>query len=139
MTVAILESVGYAIADAIERMENAGCVIKRIRTTGKQALSPIWTQIKSDILGRPVEVPEIRESELWGGALFSMKAVSNRDLTFLSHEKTRVGQTYYPDSKKHLLYKELLSMFQSLYPANKPLFAQWARIDFARGPTTQRD
>ncbi len=139
MTVAILESVGYAIADAIERMEHAGCVIKRIRTTGKQALNPLWNQTKSDILGRAVEVPEIRESELWGGALLSMKAFSNGDLALLSREKTRVGQTYFPDPQKHSIYKELLSMFQSLYTANKPLFAQRAHIDPARDPTAKRD
>jgi len=128
MTLAVLESVGYAMADAIERMARAGCEIKRIRTTGKQALSSFWNQIKSDILGKPVEVLEIQESELWGGALLSMKAIFEKDLTLLCREKTRVGCTFYPDLQKNALYAELLKIYQNLYAANKALFSQFDKI-----------
>jgi len=138
MIVAILESVGFAMADAIERMEQTRCSIKTIRTTGKQALSPLWTQIKSDILGKPIAVPHIQESELWGGALLAMKERTRKDLPSLCRDKVRIDHTFYPDRRKNEVYKELLSIFQSLYAVNKPLFASFREIEERRRDRTRQ-
>ncbi|MEW5817360.1 MAG: FGGY family carbohydrate kinase, partial [Spirochaetota bacterium] len=46
MTRAVVESVGYAIRDIIEVMEEIGCKVHDLRITGSQSKSPLWNQIK---------------------------------------------------------------------------------------------
>ncbi len=57
MTRAVVESVGYAIRDVVEVMEEIGFAVEDLRITGSQAKSAAWNQIKADITGRRIRIP----------------------------------------------------------------------------------
>ena len=51
---AVLESVGYALRDAAATMEENGCQLGEIRVSGGHPHAPGLSQLKADILGRPL-------------------------------------------------------------------------------------
>jgi xylulokinase len=123
MSVAIMESTGYAIADAVRRMENAGCTVRTIRTTGGQAANFLWNQIKADILQKPVELPTVTESELLGNAILSISAFTNREIPVISRQTVHIKETFLPEENRAKEYQYLLNLYTRLYESNKELFS----------------
>ncbi len=66
---AILESVCYAVRGNFEELERMwGMKLKKIIYTGGTASPVFWAQMMSDVLGRPIYVPEIEQSAGSAGA-----------------------------------------------------------------------
>ena len=55
---ALLEGVGFAVADIVDQVATWCGVPNRIRLTGGGAASPVWRQILADILDHGVEVSD---------------------------------------------------------------------------------
>jgi len=66
---AVVESIGFSVKDALERIRAAGIAVKEIRACGGQAKNPAWCRMKADILGIPLLVPAIEDAELTGDAV----------------------------------------------------------------------
>ena len=45
---AVVESIGFAVRDLVETLEENGCAIEELRVSGGQARSGIWNQMKAD-------------------------------------------------------------------------------------------
>lgn len=54
----ILESIAYEYADFLGEFANAGLPVSEVLVTGGGARSPIWNQIKADVIGVPWRVPQ---------------------------------------------------------------------------------
>ncbi len=121
MCVSIMEGVAYGMAQIIERMERAACGIHRIRTTGGQAQSSIWNQIKADVIGKAIEVPEVLESELLGAAIYAISCLAKKQIMEVSNELFRTRTTVLPDTQNREIYRELLTIYNSLYERNVDL------------------
>ena len=65
---AVVKSIGFAVRNMIELMEEAGFDIDNIRVSGGQARNPLWNQMKADMTGKKILVPEIYDGELLGCA-----------------------------------------------------------------------
>lgn len=120
--VSVMEGVAFGIADIVNRIKDNGGEIKKVRSTGGQTLSPIWNQIKADVLGEKIEIPSVNESELLGTAIFAMSYTYEKDISKIVKEIVRIKKTFYPDYKKHSKYIKLLRVYQELYQRNKDLF-----------------
>lgn len=122
LLVSIMEGVGFAIAEIINKMKSKNCTIKKIRTTGGQTLSPLWNQIKADIVGQEIELPYVNESELLGTAIFAIAGIHNKNIVEISKKLVKIKKIFYPDYEKHSKYNKLLKVYQELYQRNKDLF-----------------
>ncbi len=122
LAVSVMEGVAYGMAQIMARMESAKCSIERVRTTGGQALSRVWNEIKSDVVGKPIEVPEITESELLGAAMYAISHLQGRPIVEVSNSLFRISYTVEPNTAKHRVYKEIQLIYDSLYEANAGLF-----------------
>lgn len=99
---AVVESIGFAIRDLIETMEEQGCRIPELRVSGGQARNPVWNQMKADITGRRVLVPEVIDSELLGSAACSLLGMGEFDsLISASDALVRFGDIFEPNPKEH--------------------------------------
>ncbi len=72
---AVVESIGFGIRRILDIFEEGGYPVDEIRVTGGQARNVIWNQMKADITGRTVLVPEIEDAELLGCAICALTAL----------------------------------------------------------------
>ncbi len=68
---AIMESNSYTIKKVLDICGQAGCLTKKFIAIGGGANSEPWLQIKSDVLGMPVFVPEVLEASTRGCAILA--------------------------------------------------------------------
>jgi xylulokinase len=135
MTRAVVESVGFAIRDVIEVMGENGLAVEELRVTGGQARSPVWNQVKADITGRRILLPESLDSELLGDACVGLYALGRYDsLAEAAEEVVRIRRTFDPNPGVTGLYGELFGLYRSSYRGLKDVFAALARIPLEEEP-----
>ena len=62
----------------LEVSENVfGCTIDTLNTVGGGARSAVWQQIKADITGREIEIPEVEEATPLGSGAFGRDRCRN--------------------------------------------------------------
>ena len=72
---ASLEGVAYSLHHNITVAERSGAVVGELRAIGGAANSRLWTQIKSDITGKPILVPSSDTATTLGAAILAGVAV----------------------------------------------------------------
>jgi xylulokinase len=80
---------------------------------GGGARSPVWNQIKADVLGVPYQPLEGAEFGSWGSAMIAGKAAGIfDDLAIVAHEHARpAGDPINPDAEIYSEYAPLVSQY----------------------------
>jgi xylulokinase len=131
MARAVVESVGFAIRDVIEVMGESGLAVEEMRVTGGQARSPSWNQIRADITGRRILVPEILDSELLGGGIVGLYALGrHRSLEAAAEALVRIRKVHEPRPELTRGYAELFGLYRQSYRGLKDVFAALSRPQF---------
>ena len=68
---AMLEGLSYELRTNIEAIERQGTEITEIRAIGGGARSAFWSQLKADITGKPLVVPNVTEAAALGAAMLA--------------------------------------------------------------------
>lgn len=126
---AVLESVGYAIRDVIAAIEEHGIQVKELRVAGNPSKSELWNQVKADITGVPILIPEIEEAELTGDlcvAQFGLKEYAS--LPEAADQLVEIKKTYHPENDSAAVYDELFGIYRESYQALKGVFSDLANI-----------
>jgi len=63
---AVVESIGFSVRNGCDRLVQAGCSFNELRVSGGQARNNSWNQLKADLTGNIVHVPQVEDSELLG-------------------------------------------------------------------------
>lgn len=71
MVRAVMEGVAYSLRHNLDVANEAGATVGTMRAMGGAANSHIWTQIKSDITGKSIEVPTSDTATTLGAALLA--------------------------------------------------------------------
>ncbi len=129
MTRAVVEAVGYAIRDVLEVMVENGLAVEELRVTGGQARSPLWNQIKADITGRRILVPENQDSELLGDACVALFALGEHDsLAEAADRVVTIGRRYEPQGGVEALYREMFELYRASYRGLKEVFRRLSEV-----------
>lgn len=116
-----LESVGYSIAQHVAILEEHGVELKHIIVVGGGVKNSEWLQIIADIIGKPLQVPEITIGASYGDAMMAALAAGVfKDFSEL-HEKIRIKQTIEPDPARHEAYEPYQKMYDRLYLENRDM------------------
>ena len=120
---AVVEGVFYHLRWMLECQDKKIKTSDTIRFVGGTALSPLFCQILSDILGRKVETVESPQNVGSVGAAAVM-AVGLGLAKTLTEAASFIpaNATYEPDMEKHAAYEQYYQAFKKLYKANKDLF-----------------
>ena len=133
MTRAVVESVGMAIRDVLEVMEEQGLVVEDLRITGMPSRSAVWNQVKADITGHRILVPAVADSDLSGDASLARYALGDYPtLAQAAEAMIGIGATYEPDPGRHSRYDDLFLAYRQAYQSLKPLFP---KLSTARSPS----
>jgi xylulokinase len=131
MTRAVVESVGFAIRDVLEVMGENALAVAELAVTGGQARSPVWNQIRADITGRPIRVPEVMDAELLGDAIVGLYALGRYPtLASAANALVRFGREYTPRPELAGSYGEMFQLYREAYRGLKETFARLAQVRF---------
>ena len=111
----VLESVAYEYAYYLKILRELipGLNLFEARVVGGGARSPVWNQIKADVLGVPYQPLEGAEFGSWGSAMIAGKAAGIfDDLAIVAHEHARpAGDPINPDAEIYSEYAPLVSQY----------------------------
>lgn len=118
---AIMEGVAFAIRDNLEiYVDKYEKKIEKILISGGGSKSKIWSQIFADVLGLPIIIPTVVETETRGSAILAGYGVglfsSNQ---FDLQEDVSVIK---PNEKNFDLYGKMFNVYKDLYAKNKESF-----------------
>jgi xylulokinase len=92
--------------------------ISEIRITGGGEKSPIWNQIKADVLGLSVVQIEASEGAPRGLALLAGYAAGIfKDLDDAAQKWTKIGRKTPPDPQKNALYRQRRNRYRAYIQA----------------------
>ncbi|MBE3580079.1 MAG: xylulose kinase [Thermoanaerobacteraceae bacterium] len=130
----ILEAVAYEYGYYLDitRKLFPSLEVKEVRVIGGGARSPLWNQMKADILGIPYVSLEREEVGIWGSALVAGYAVGiYKDLAGVAKELARPAQKFEVNEKAHAHYRPYRGLYRELYAALKGVYDRLDEI--ARG------
>jgi xylulokinase len=125
MTRAILEGSAFGLRDILEAMKGAGLDVRRLTIVGGGAKGPLWRQIKADVTGLPVRVPQSVETTATGAAILAAVAsgvrstVADAVAAFVAFRP----EEHEPDAERREVYDEAYRRYRDVYFALKPAFA----------------
>ena len=125
MTRAILEGSAFGLRDILEAMVAAGLDVRRLTIVGGGAKGPLWRQIKADVTGLPVRVPESVETTATGAAILAAVG-SGVHATVADAVEAFVAfrpEEHQPDPERREIYDEAYRRYRDVYFALKPVFA----------------
>lgn len=125
MTRAVVEGISYALADAMDCIQQLNPTIDRLVLSGGGARSGLWKQIIADMLDRPIYTTSMTEEAGTGAAICAMvgtgayASLSEACKAIVRYEDGCVT----PIRANTEIYRERQQTFRALYEANRPLFS----------------
>jgi xylulokinase len=120
---AIVEGLDYQFLQIVRGFESAvGVKAEKIVAIGGAINNAFWMQNKADVVGRPIEVPELDEAVPLGAAILAGIGVGlygSEEDAF--RQVSRPGRIYRPDPELTGRYAEWFKTFEQIYPALKDL------------------
>jgi sugar (pentulose or hexulose) kinase len=112
---AILEGVAFQYPATLALMDPRDERTEPIAVVDGEARSPLWNQIKADVLGVPVRTPHVIESAAAGAAVLAAQAAG----VFGSAAEAvaslvRFDRVYDPDPAAHERYRELHAAYEDV-------------------------
>jgi xylulokinase len=104
---AILEGTAFALRHNMEVAMRVGAEIREVRSVGGCSRSDLWNQIKADVLGRPLLLPQVSVGSPFGCAVLA-----------------GMGVGVYPDVRKSLLEMVQLTRRFEPNPANQERYTR---------------
>jgi len=120
---ALLEGTAYAVRDITTQMQVAGIELRELRVVGGGAKSRLWNQIKADVTGLQVNVPEITETTALGAAFLSLVGIgAYASLSEASEHIVKIRERIEPDPANESVYAEAYQRYRQTYFATLPVF-----------------
>lgn len=114
---ALLEGVALEMRLNVAILEEAGVRVREFRAIGGGAKNPTLTQLKADVLGRPITTMAVTEAGCLGVAMLACAAETGTPLSQLVQTWVKPQSLIEPDAKRADLYGERFQAYKALYPA----------------------
>ncbi|SDM61960.1 FGGY-family carbohydrate kinase [Allokutzneria albata] len=96
---ATLQGVAFVERLCFEHVAGLGAPVgDTIRVTGGAVRSAAWTQLRADVLGRALELPEVAQPA-FGMAVLAAASTSGRTTADAAREMVRVARVFEPDAR----------------------------------------
>jgi xylulokinase len=105
---ATMEGVACDLSFAIQALRSAGSPIERCRVAGGGARSAWWMQLKADLLGMPVEVPNQAEPGTFGAALLAGVGLGAYGSLAEAADRVGIARRFTPDADRAAAFRSKL-------------------------------
>lgn len=128
---AVMEGVGFHLRWILGTMEAIGLRLERLNAIGGACASAVWTQILSDVTGRPLHIVEHpQEAGAIGAALTAAVGLGAIDSLDALDDLIRVERTVEPRAGAIARrYAALYDEYRALYPALAPVFRRLQAVE----------
>lgn len=116
---AAMESIAYRFALIAEDLRDLAPEAEIIASGNSLYASPAWTQILADVLGKRIQLSNLREASTRGAALLALEAAGK--LETIGDLTVPVQKTYEPDMERYVRYQEALARQQKYEIVARPL------------------
>lgn len=121
---AVLEGVGYALADGMDVVHSCGITPHSVTLIGGGARSPYWRQMLADISGQTLDYRTGGDvGPALGAARLAQIALSPAQALASLLPQLPLEQQHQPDSARHQIYTERRNVFKQIYQQLKPLMS----------------
>lgn len=121
---ALLEGVAYEIRLNLNILEQSGIYIDELRAIGGGAKSRTWTQLKSDVLNKPITTVKVTEAGCFGVAMLARAAVTGIPLDQIVGEWVQTSGTVYPDPENAKFYDQQFQKYFKIYASVKHIYSE---------------
>ncbi len=123
---AIIEGLDYQVLDIVNALRKGlGITPERLVAVGGATRNPFWMQNKADVVGLPIEVPNVEEATPLGAAILAGIGVGlYKDEQDAFEQVYKPGQTYHPNPELAPKYAEWYQIYKQLYPVLAPVSHQ---------------
>jgi xylulokinase len=112
---AVLEAVGFMVRGGLETLNAHGFPVTEMRVSGGQGKNRLWNQLKADITGAVLLVPEISDGELGGAAVLGAMALGGAaDLAEGTERIVHIRERFEPVPQIAAVYKERFNTYRSV-------------------------
>lgn len=126
---ACYEGTAYGLAHNLEELARIGLAPKAIRSVGGGSRGRTWNQVKADVTGLRIDVPDESHGAPLGAALVAAAGVGLvDDLPAAVRERGRTATSVEPDPERHATYRRYYAVYRELYPALRPSYAKLAEL-----------
>jgi len=113
---AAMEAVCYRFALLAQALNRVAPETKIVAAGNALRSSPVWAQMLSDVLGRPIELSPLNEASSRGAALLALEAAGKIDsIETVDFEISVAPVIYEPDLNRHARYTEAIARQEKLY------------------------
>jgi xylulokinase len=122
---AVLEGCAFAMRDVLERLLEMGVAIGAIVLLGGGARSALWAQIRADLTGLPVEVPQIVDTSPIAAAMLGAVAAGVQP-SLAAAARLVAGEirTVAPDALAQAACEDAYRTYRELFSSLRPMFGQ---------------
>lgn len=129
MVRAILEGAAFGLRHILEIAEQGGFRAQSLVCVGGGARSPLWNQIKADVLQRPILVPQAATGAPMGNAILaSVAAGCHASLSEAVHAMVHTGKEVHPNPEHAERYDSVYRIYRELYPALRDAYRALAAL-----------
>jgi xylulokinase len=119
----VVEAIGFMVRSALETLDRRGFPVREMRLSGGQGKNARWNQLKADITGVALLVPEIQDAELAGNAALAAIALGEAaDLDEAVSGIVHIKDRYTPDPTAVSVYEEKFRSYGELRHKIRELF-----------------
>lgn len=113
---AALEATAFGVRHNLEVMEKAGADVRRLVAVGGGTEGGLWTEIVSDVIGRPQQLPRHTLGAAYGDAFLAALGTGQAVPADIAAWNPVVA-TVTPNQRHVAAYDELYGHYRDLYPA----------------------
>lgn len=129
MARSILEGAAFALRHNMEVALGAGAEIHEVRTIGGCSRSELWNQIKADVLGKPLLLPQTSVGAPFGVAMLAgMGSGVYKDAGQTARDMVRIERRFEPNGANHERYGKVYGLFRRIYEHLEDDFDSAARV-----------
>lgn len=112
---------GFELYDAIKNYTRS--TGEKVIITGGATRNEFWMQLKADMLGMVIEVPQLEEATPLGAAMIGGIGIGvYKNFEDAFKKVKRDIKTYFPDGKNHEIYvKHYKDVYKKIYPSCKKI------------------
>ncbi len=112
----VMEGCAYALYHNMKTAEESGVKSDILNAMGGAANSRLWTQIKADVTGTPIQVPTSDTATTMGASILAGVGIGAYKSFEDAAERTiQITRIHEPDMKAHDRYKKYYEIYLELY------------------------
>jgi xylulokinase len=119
---AVMEGVAFSLRHNLETAEKAGAKVSVMRSAGGSSVSRVWTQMKADITGKTIEVPEDNSATVSGAAILAGVGAGIFESEAAAAEKfVKPGRVHTPLAENKDIYDFQYEKYIEIYERLEPV------------------